>query len=180
MTKKIYTMMFLVLLAAASLPAQTWTANATTAVPNFSPTGLVKTTTFDGGVHGKGVTPRPGAEGQGISFLYVPVTAPQGSTFACIGLRADDATALGAIRSEFYRQPRDGNPGPAVLLGAVTTGNAGFQFDQAGFAAQVINYNFFTYYIRIIFSVHPSSTVPPPQGLIAYDVSLSPTCVHSN
>jgi hypothetical protein len=176
----IYSIMFLVPLAAGSLSAQTWTANATTAVPNFAPTGLVKTTTFDGGIHGKGVMPRPGFEGTGTSYLYVPVTAPQGSKFACIGLRADDATPFGAIRSEFYRQPRDGNPGPAVLLAAVATGNGGFQFDQAVFPVQVINYNLFTYYIRISFGVTATAGIPPPQGLIAYDVSLSPFCVHSN
>ena len=163
---------------AMSLSAQTWTANAATAVPNFPVTGIVKTTTVDTTAHGRGVQPRMTQEGTGTSLLYVPVTAPQNSAFGCIGLRAADNSPTGAIRIEFYRQPRDANPGPAVLLAAVSSHDApgdGFQFDQQPFAAQVINYTLNTYYIRILMSYQSSSAVLIPSP-ITFDVSLSGNC----
>ena len=55
-------------------------------------------------------------EGFGTSFLYIPVTAPNNNTFACIGLRAMDNITAGLVRAEFWRQPRNANPGPAGLI----------------------------------------------------------------
>jgi hypothetical protein len=170
----------LVPLGALNLLAQgiVWDANATTAVPNFQANGVVKTTTVDTTVHGRGLRPRQSQEGYGLSYAYVPVTAPQGTTFACIGLRAADNSTSGAIRAEFYRQPRNGNPGAAVFIGGVGTidaGGDGFQFRQGPFAAHVINYVLNTYYVRLTFSYQGASTflVPSP---IAFDVSLSSYC----
>jgi hypothetical protein len=155
-----------------------WTANATTAVPNFLPNGTVKTTTVDTTIHGRGVRPQMTPQGFGTSFLYIPVTAPNGTTFACVGLRAMDNSPTGAIRAEFVRQPRNANPGPAVTLGAVASVDApgdGFQFVTAPFGAQVINYSLFTYYIRLdmIYQGAVTAVIPSP---IALDVSLSGTC----
>jgi hypothetical protein len=155
-----------------------WTANATTAVPNFQSNGSVKTTTVDTTIHGRGIRPRPAPDGSGTSFAYIPVTAPNGSTFACIGLRAMDNLSSGAIRAEFIRQPRNGNAGPAVTLGGVASVNAGgdgFQFVTNAFAAQVINYPSFTYYVRLTFSYQGSATAAIPSP-IALDVSLAGTC----
>jgi hypothetical protein len=155
-----------------------WTANATTAVPNFQSNGSVKTTTVDATIHGRGIRPRFAPDGAGTSFAYIPVTAPNGSTFACIGLRAMDNLSSGAIRAEFIREPRNGNAGPAVTLGAVGSVNAagdGFQFVTNAFAAQVINYPLFTYYIRLTFSYQSSGLVATPSP-IALDVSLAGTC----
>lgn len=171
--------LMLLTLTAFTLSAQSvWTANATTAVPNFQANGVVKTTTVDTTIHGRGVRPRMSAEGMGISYLYIPVTAPNASTFACIGLRAMDNSNAGAIRAEFIRQPRNANAGPAVTLGGVGSVNAagdGFQFVTAPFAAQVINYPLFTYYIRVSMSYQGAATalVPSP---IALDLSLSANC----
>src|SRR4051812_31393053 len=54
----------LLAVGAIDLTAQTvWTANATTAVPNFQANGTVKTTTVDTTVHGRGVRPRLTPEG---------------------------------------------------------------------------------------------------------------------
>ena len=172
-------LLFLVPILMLKLSAQVvWTANGTTAVPNFQSTGVIKTMTVDATIHGRGVRPRMTAEGMGVSFLYVPVTAPQASTFACIGLRAADNSPTGSIRAEFIRQPRNGNPAPAATLGAVGTFDAagdGFQFVTAPFAAQVINYNLFTYYVRLVMNYQGAATalIPSP---IAFDVSLSSTC----
>jgi hypothetical protein len=166
-------------LAAFDVSAQNvWTANATTAVPNFLSNGTVKTTTVDTTIHGRGVRPRTTPEGFGTSFLYIPVTAPNGTTFACIGLRAMDNSISGNIRAEFVRQPRNGNAGPAVTLGAVGSVDAagdGFQFVTGPFAAQVLNYSQNTYYIRLNMNYQgsPAALIPSP---IALDVSLSGTC----
>jgi hypothetical protein len=169
----------LYLLFALDLSAQNvWTANATTGVPNFQSNGTVKTTTVDTTIHGRGVRPRFAPDGSGTSYLYIPVTAPNGSTFSCIGLRAMDNSSSGAIRAEFVRQPRNGNAGPAVTLGGVGSVDAagdGFQFVTNPFAAQVINYTLFTYYIRIGFYYQGSATAAIPSP-IALDVSLSGTC----
>jgi hypothetical protein len=162
-----------------NLPAQNvWTANAATAVPNFQSNGTVKTMTVDTTVHGRGVRPRLTVEGFGTSLLYIPVTAPQGSTFACIGLRAADNGPSGQVRAEFMRQPRNGNAGPAVTLASVPTFDAagdGFQFVTAPFAAQVVNYTLFTYYVRlnITYQGAAGAAIASP---IAFDVSLAPTC----
>jgi hypothetical protein len=120
------------------------------------------------------------SEGFGTSFLYIPVTAPNNNTFACIGLRAMDNTTAGLVRAEFYRQPRNSNPGPAVLLGAVNTVDVvapadGFQFQQAPFGAVVINYSLYTYYIRLIMTHQGAATALVP-SVIALDVSLTPNC----
>jgi hypothetical protein len=155
-----------------------WTANATTAVPNFQSNGSVKTMTEDTTIHGRGIRPRPAPDGSGTSFAYIPVTAPNGSTFACIGLRAMDNLPSGSIRAEFIRQPRNGNMGPAVTLGGVGSVNAagdGFQFVTNAFGAQVINYPAFTYYIRLTFSYQGAATAAIPSP-IALDVSLAATC----
>lgn len=155
-----------------------WTANATTAVPNFQSNGSVKTMTEDTTIHGRGIRPRLVTEGMGTSYAYIPVTAPNGSTFACIGLRAMDNQPSGAIRAEFIRQPRNGNAGPAVTLGAVGSVNAagdGFQFVTAAFGAQAINYPAFTYYVRLTFSYQGAATAAIPSP-IALDVSLAPNC----
>ena len=171
--------MVLLAMAAFDASAQTvWTANATTAVPNFQFNGTVKTMTVDTTIHGRGVRPQLMPQGFGTSFLYIPVTAPNGSTFACIGLRAMDNSPLGAIRAEFTRQPRNGNPAPAVTLGAVTSVNApgdGFQFVTAPYAAQVINDSLYTYYVRLVISYEGVGValIPSP---IALDVSLSRSC----
>lgn len=164
------------LFAAWSLSAQTvWTANATTAVPEFQNSGLVKTTTVDVNAHGRGVQPRTTVEGSGQSRLYIPVTAPNQTKFGCIGLRAQDSSTTGSIRAEFVRQPRNGNPAGAVTLGSVSSNDTGFQFVVAPFAVQVIDYNQFTYYIRLTFVYQSPATafVPPP---IAFDLSLSANC----
>src|SRR4051794_32989546 len=84
----------------ASLSAQTpWSANATTGVPNFLSTGVVKTQTVDTTVHGRGVRPRMTVEGVGTSYLYIPVTAPNTNKFGCIGLRAADNSNSGDVRA---------------------------------------------------------------------------------
>ncbi len=179
MRKTAFSPLVLFALAALNLSAQNvWTANATTAVPNFQSNGIVKTTTVDTTVHGRGVRPRMTTEGIGTSFLYIPVTAPNGTTFACIGLRAMDNSPSGSIRAEFIRQPRNGNPGPAVTLGAVGSFDAagdGFQFVTAPFAAQIINYSLNTYYVRLAMSYQGAATAVIPSP-IALDVSLSQTC----
>ena len=170
---------FTLLVASDAFAQSIWSANAATGVPNFLSTGDVKTTTVDTTIHGRGVRPRLTAEGAGASFVYIPVTAPQGSNFACIGLRAmDNAADGGSIRAEFWRQPRNANAGPAVLLGAVgsvVAAGDGFQFQQAAFGAQVINYNLFTYYIRLNM-YHQPSAVGAIASVIALDVSLSQYC----
>jgi hypothetical protein len=164
---------------AMTLSAQAfWSANATTAVPNFQGGGTVKTTTVDTTVHGRGVQARIDGGGNGVSYLYIPVTAPQGSTMGCISLRAMDNTSYGSIKAEFLRQPRDGNPGPAVTLGSVGTHDAagdGFQFDSSAFAAQGIDYSLYTYYIRLDLAYRGSTALVVPVP-IALDVSLSQYC----
>ena len=166
-------------LVAFELSAQvTWTANATTAVPNFPSNGVVKTTTVDSTVHGRGLRPLMTPNGFGTSLAYVPVTAPQGTQFACIGLRAADASSSGSVMAEFLRQPRQADPGPAVTMGSVTTTNAagdGFQFVTAPFIAQTIDYERYSYYVRIIFSYQGAATAVIASP-IAFDVSLRTTC----
>ncbi len=164
------------LLTFGAASAQTvWSANATTAVPNYPTTAVVKTTTVDVNAHGRGLRPRMTPEGFGISNAYIPVTAPQQSVFACISIRAEDSNTAGSIRAEFVRQPRNANPGPAVTMGTVGTNDSGFQFQSAAFGAHVINYSLYTYYIRLTFSYQGAATgaVPSP---IAFDLSLSGTC----
>ncbi len=169
----------LLAVGAIDLTAQTvWTANATTGVPNFQANGTVKTTTVDTTVHGRGVRPRMTSEGYGVSYVYIPVTAPNTTKFACIGLRAMDNSPSGAIRAEFVRQPRNGNAAPAVTLGAVTTVDAagdGFQFRTNLFAVQVIDYSLYTYYIRVDMSYQGASTTVVASP-VALDVSLSASC----
>ena len=66
----------------------------------------------------------------------------------------------------------------SALLGAVSSVNAagdGFQFQQAAFGAQVINYNLFTYYIRLNM-YHQPSAAGAIASVIALDVSLSQYC----
>lgn len=166
-------------LVAFQLPAQvTWSANATTAVPNFQSTGVVKTTTVDATVHGRGLRPRMTPEGFGTSFAYIPVTAPQGTQFACIGLRAADNSPAGSITAEFLRQPRQADPGPAVTMGTVTTINAagdGFQFVTAPFPVQVIDYDRYSYYVRLVFSYQGAATTVVASP-IAFDTSLRINC----
>ena len=148
-------------LGTSALRAQiaVWDANLTTAVPQFSSAGTVRSMTFDGGPMGKGVQPRPWPDGIGTFFLYVPVTAPNNSLFECIGLRAEDSSNFAQIRAEFFRQPRFA-AGPAQLLGSVGTNNSGFQYVEAPFAAVLVTYPTFTY----------------PERMRAYDVSLLTAC----
>jgi len=168
------------LLASNSFGQSIWSANVATGVPNFPVTGIVKTTTVDTTVHGRGVKPVNPPNGAGTSYLYIPVTAPNNSTFACIGLRAMDNTNAGLVRAEFWRQPRNAAPGPAVLLGQVSTVDVfvpvdGFQFQTSPFAAVIINYNLFTYYIRVMMTQQSISTAAP-LPVTALDVSLSQYC----
>jgi hypothetical protein len=182
MRQTIYASIFLGALVASSASAQNWSANVATGVPNFQSNGVVKTTTVDATPHGRGVRPRMTSEGFGTSFVYIPVTAPNNSSFGCIGLRAMDNMPGGIAQAEFWRQPRDGNPGPAVLLAGVSTIDVfapadGFQFRTAAFAAVPINYNLYTYYIRVAM-YHQGSAVGASPSVIALDVSLSGTCSH--
>lgn len=173
MTKIMTTALCFATFGALQVTAQVWDANATTGVPNFSAAGTVKTMTFDGGANGKGVRPRPGFEGSGLSFLYIPVTAANATKFACIGLRSQDSNAAAAIRAEFIRQPRVA-AGAAVVIGAVSSDNSGFQYRQAPFAVHALNYAANTYYIRLSFSV---GTAGGAGDLTAYDVSLVGACL---
>jgi hypothetical protein len=69
-----------------------------------------------------------------------------------------------------------------VTLGSVVTVNAagdGFQFVTAPFAAQVINYPLYTYYIRLDMFYQGASTAVIPSP-IALDVSLAQTCSVGN
>lgn len=177
-TAHVLTLAFSAALASNAFGQTVWSANVATAAPNFQSTGDVKTTTVDTTGHGRGVRPRMTVEGNGISYLYIPVTAPNATTFGCIGLRAMDNTAAGAVRAEYWRQPRNANPGPAVLLGGVSTVNAagdGFQFQMAAFPAVAVNYNLYTHYIRVVMSHQSTSTALTP-SVIALDVSLSQYC----
>lgn len=155
-----------------------WSANVATAAPNFLSTGVVKTTTVDSTIHGRGVRPRMSAEGNGTSYLYIPVTAPNATVFGCIGLRGMDNSNAGTIRAEYWRQPRNANAGPSVLLGSVISVDAagdGFQFQMAPFAAVAVNYSQFTHYIRVTMTHQSASTALTP-SVIALDVSLSQYC----
>jgi hypothetical protein len=164
-----------------SLFAQSpWSANATTGVPNFQSTGVVKTQTVDTTIHGRGVRPRMTVEGNGTSYLYIPVTAPNTTKFGCLGLRAADNSNSGDIKAEFIQQPRNGNAAPAVTLGSVATANAagdGFQFVTAPFAGVAIDYNLFSYYVRVTMNYQGSvvAVIPSP---IVFDVSLTNSCTH--
>jgi hypothetical protein len=177
-TKYIIGFAFATALASNAFGQAVWSANVATAAPNFLSTGVVKTTTVDSTIHGRGVRPRMTVEGNGSSYLYIPVTAPNASTFGCIGLRGMDNSNLGTIRAEFWRQPRNGNAGPSVLLGSVNSVDAagdGFQFQMAPFAAVAINYSLFTHYIRVTMTHQNTSTAVTP-SVIALDVSLSQYC----
>lgn len=171
MKKTMISTMCLAAFGGLQLSAQVWDANVTTGVPNFSPAGTVKTMTFDGGPNGKGVRPRPGFEGAGYSYLYIPVTALNATKFACIGLRSQDSNPASGIRAEFTRQPRVA-AGPAVIMGAVGSDNSGFQYRQAAFPGVALNYALNTYYIRVVFYTGTQG----PGDVTAYDVSLLGSC----
>jgi len=118
------------------------------------------------------------SEGYGVSYVYIPVTAPNTTKFACIGLRAMDNSPSGAIRAEFVRQPRNGNAAPAVTLGTVSSVDAagdGFQFRTNPFAVQVIDYSLYTYYIRVGMSYQGASVALIPSPIVL-DLSLSASC----
>ena len=164
----------LTIVAAASGSAQTpWSANATTAVPNFQSNAVVKTTTVDSGnPHGRGVSPRSTPEGAGTSLLYIPVTAPNKNVSKCIGLRASDPMG-GLVTAELYSQPRNGAAGGASLLGKVATVGAGYQYREKQ-APVTIDYSANSYYIRLtLSSTTAAGTANQP---IAFDVSLTAAC----
>lgn len=156
--------------SAVAAPAW-WSANAATAVPHFQADSTLKSRTFDLGLNGRGV--RHANNQIASAYLYVPVTANNGDTFSKIGLRAEDGTANGFVRAELFRQPRNGIAGGAVLIGSVTTNNAGFQSVDAAFLAAFLPHSLdlsqFTYYIRITLQRNVAA-----DNVTALDVSLQP------
>jgi hypothetical protein len=168
-------LMTLALAAGAIANAQTpWSANASTAVPLFPSNGVITTETVDGNVHGRGVRPRASVAQPVLgSYLYIPVTAPHKSIMACIAVRADDPVG-GKVTAELFRQPRNNvSAGALPALGSVSTGVGGFQFKSSAFAAVAIDYQSFTYYIRLTLIGAAASTATQP---ITFDVSLTQNC----
>ncbi len=167
-------LMTLALVAGAIANAQTpWSANATTAVPLFPSNGVITTETVDVNPHGRGVRPRVSVAQPGTgSFLYIPVTAPHKSIMACIAVRADDPVG-GKVIAELFKQPRNNVAAGASSLGSVSTVAGGFQFKVSPFAAVAIDYQSFTYYIRLTLISAAASTATQP---IAFDVSLTQNC----
>jgi hypothetical protein len=161
----------LFLAGSASAAPAWWSANAATAVPHFQADSTLRSRTFDLGLNGRGV--RHANNQIGSVYLYVPVTANNGDTFSKIGLRAEDSTVNGFVRAELFRQPRNAVAGGAVLIGSVTTNNAGFQFVNAAFFAAFLPHSLdltqFTYYIRITLQRNVAADT-----VTALDVSLEP------
>lgn len=166
-------------LFAASAHASDWSASAVTAVPSFDSGGAVGVQTYYPpffpvkGIsdHGRGVRHKSGQSGS--VYLHIPVTAPAGSSFNCIVLRAEDNTSSGFVTAAFYRQPIT-NSGPAEFLGSVTTGNVtdpsdGFQMISnwlpSGITLQPVSYS---YYIQLQLNRTSTSAT----NITAYDVGL--------
>jgi hypothetical protein len=179
---------------AESAHADYWGASAATAVPEFLPDGSVRSYTFTDRL-GIGVSstaiPR-GSDCVGmvvvncvaIARLFVPVTAPLGTRFETIWLRAIDTSPTGYVQASLYQQRvgfRD-----RKLLGWVRTRNAGFQvltgpvetgsLDRDGNPVPVEVGPGLTHYIEVAIARGLELQISGPQGgsenLVAYDVGL--------
>jgi hypothetical protein len=159
---------FTIITAVSAAAQAVWSSSAVTAVPQFRGDGTQRLQTVDPAAPGKGIRLADNYIGQ--SYAYIPVVAPQGSAFRFLHLRAHDSSLDGAVRAEFFRQPRVGPAGPAVTLAAVMTGNAAAVQTvlSPAFGPEFINMARFSYYIRLTLKRSALAATP-----IAYDVSLT-------
>jgi hypothetical protein len=164
-----------------------WSASAVTAVPELLETGDIHSFTVSNSPHGRGIKSKRiiGPRFQPIpARLFLPVTAPTGSYFDTIWLRAQDNVQGGSVTASLYRQPVDpsgalvNNAGPAEILGSVTTQNVvtpsdGFQVVSASFKEPVtLNPALFSYYIELKLLVPVVTTIDSGVDITAYDVGL--------
>jgi hypothetical protein len=179
--------------------ADYWGASAATAVPEYAIEGSIKSYTITDrslgiGVASRAIPRRSDCEGMptvnclSIARLFVPVTAPLGTRFETIWLRAFDTSQIGYVQASLYRQQvgfRD-----RKLLGFVMTQtgprDSGFQVLTGPVESHLIDQNRnplpveigpgYTYYIEIAIARGLELQIPSPQGisenLIAYDVGL--------
>ena len=172
--------------------ADFWGASAVTAVPEFQSNGDVSSYTVLGTPNGNGVatTAVPKCDDivvncLGISRLFVPVTAPLGSQFATIWLRAADNIRLGYVQASLYRQPV--SRGKPTLLGSVqtqTVAGDGFQVVVAPVQSYWIDQNRnpvpveivpgYTFYLEIAIAqgFEISRVGDPAPQVMAFDVGL--------
>lgn len=138
-----------------------WATAAVTAIPAFSQTGDVASVTFMNPSHGWGVRQKSISQD---ARLFIPVTAPLGSVFDTIGLRAEDNVRgqnanLGYVQATLYRQPLGAEPqsaGPAQIVGFVRTNNVsspadGFQQIASPLLHPVTLSPGYSYYIEVFF-----------------------------
>jgi hypothetical protein len=142
-----------------------WSAPAIAGLPHIDEDGIVKTRIFDSPI-GKGLRLR--SSYPGLSYFYVPVNAPAGSTFKYMQLLAEDKTPYGGVKAELIGQPVAGNK-PMIVLGQISTGKKetlGLQNIECAMNGLSLSTEY-VYYIRftILADASPNAT--------AYNVGLS-------
>ncbi len=100
--------------------------------------------------------------------LVVPVTAPQGSAFNCLWLRASVPDSAGTVKAQLWRQPIKFT-GTMRLLGEVTTVGTGNQTRAIALSTPItyLNMSINTYFLTLEL-YHMSSGISPK----LYDVGL--------